>query len=52
MMRLFREHILRHVECLDGLWKLTVGGKHANGRVSYANGSITVSPLGTRIILR
>ena len=33
-------------------WKLTVGGKHANGRVSYANGSITVSPLGTRIILR
>lgn len=33
-------------------WNLTVGGKHANGRVSYANGHIKVTPIGTRIIVR
>lgn len=33
-------------------WSLTVGGAHANGHLSYANGRITVSPLGTSIVVR
>ena len=33
-------------------WRLTVDGNHANGHLSYANGCITVTPLGTTIILR
>ena len=33
-------------------WKLTVGGQRANGRVSYANGCIKVTPIGTMFILR
>ena len=33
-------------------WNLTVGGAHANGHLSYANGRITVTPLGTSIVVR
>ena len=33
-------------------WKLTVGGKRANGRVSYANGLIKVTPIGSMFIVR
>ena len=33
-------------------WRLTVGGNHANGHLSYANGRITVTPLGTMFIIR
>ena len=33
-------------------WNLTVGGKHANGRVSYANGHIKVTPIGTLFTIR
>ena len=33
-------------------WNLTVGGNHANGRVSYADGQIKVTPIGTMFIIR
>ena len=33
-------------------WKLMVGGQHANGRVSYANGRIKVTPIGTMFTIR
>ena len=33
-------------------WSLTVGGRHAYGKVAYANGHITAFPRGTTIIFR
>ncbi|MBQ3289878.1 MAG: autotransporter-associated beta strand repeat-containing protein [Kiritimatiellae bacterium] len=33
-------------------WSLSIGGRHANGRISCANGCITVAPLGMSVIVR
>ena len=33
-------------------WSLAVGGKHANGRLSYGDGRIRVTPIGTMFSIR
>ena len=33
-------------------WQVAVGGDHANGRLSYGNGQIRVTPIGTMFIVR
>ena len=39
------------MENLSG-WSLNVGGKRANGRISYANGVVNVMPFGAMVIIR
>ncbi len=33
-------------------WSLAIGGKHANGRLSYGDGRIRVTPIGTMFSIR